>query len=293
MTNPSTVELPSTPRMRDLYLRAFAGSLPVPLLTARSAQLPTTTVRLPGVRIDRANLAAFTTVCGLPLADTLPLTYPYVLANPVTMSLMVSRTFPFALPGLVHLGNVIEQRRPIGVDETLTVAVHVENLRDHRRGKVFDAISEVSAGAEPVWRQTATLLKQQGKARGRRSATAEPQAPAASQETIRVDQRVIDAYAAASGDHNPIHVSRIGARILGFPGTIAHGMWEAAAVLRAVTGVTGESSRYEVTFGKPLLLPGTVELFVDHPDDAGGWHFSLRDARTGATHLTATLAQIA
>ncbi len=37
-------------------------------------------------------------------------------------------------------------------------------------------------------------------------------------------QAQIDAYADASGDHNPIHVNPEAARAVGLPGTIAHGM---------------------------------------------------------------------
>ena len=42
------------------------------------------------------------------------------------------------------------------------------------------------------------------------------------------------AYAEVSGDHNPIHTSRIGARLFGFPRPIAHGMWTQARCLAAL-----------------------------------------------------------
>src|SRR5439155_1044546 len=42
----------------------------------------------------------------------------------------------------------------------------------------------------------------------------------------RVTQAEIDAYAEASGDHNPIHVDADFARAVGLPGTIAHGLLE-------------------------------------------------------------------
>ncbi|WP_051499212.1 MaoC/PaaZ C-terminal domain-containing protein [Nocardia sp. BMG51109] len=287
MTEHSVVELERVPRIRDLYLRALVRMFP--LLRSGAGQIPTTTVRLPELRIDRDNLAAYTEVCGLPSNGAVPLTYPFVSANPLTMQLMVSRTFPFALPGLVHLNNVIEQQRPLEVSETLSVAVYLENLRDHRRGKVFDAVTAVSVGAEPVWKQTATFLKQQGKPPGRKTTEQSAQTPAQPQETIRVTQRTIDDYAATSGDRNPIHVSTIGARLLGFPSTIAHGMWEAAAVLRALGNDVPEAARYEVAFGRPLLLPGTVHLFADRPGDGGDWRLSLRSPKNDAVHLTATL----
>ncbi|MGH7698214.1 MAG: MaoC family dehydratase [Candidatus Dormibacteria bacterium] len=51
------------------------------------------------------------------------------------------------------------------------------------------------------------------------AAAAEP-APA----TQRLTQERIDAYARASGDHNPIHLDPAAARAAGLPSTIAHGL---------------------------------------------------------------------
>jgi acyl dehydratase len=42
-------------------------------------------------------------------------------------------------------------------------------------------------------------------------------------------------YAAASGDHNPIHQDDDVARSVGLPGVIAHGMYTMALAARAVT----------------------------------------------------------
>ena len=49
-----------------------------------------------------------------------------------------------------------------------------------------------------------------------------------------VTQAQIDAYASASGDHNPIHVDPEFARSVGLHGTIAHGMLDMAILGEAV-----------------------------------------------------------
>jgi acyl dehydratase len=73
-----------------------------------------------------------------------------------------------------------------------------------------------------------------------------------------VTQAQIDAYAEASGDHNPIHVDPEFARSVGLPGTIAHGMLDLAILGEAVGRWAGAYERVAelaCRFSKPLL-PG-------------------------------------
>jgi len=96
-------------------------------------------------------------------------------------------------------------------------------------------------------------------------------------------------YAAVSGDVNPIHLHPLAARAFGFPRTIAHGMWTAARALATVYGRLGGIGEltYDVAFGKPLLLPSTVELRTQPVN--GGWNLDVRSASTGSVHLRAAL----
>lgn len=283
------LELRESPNTRDLYLRAALGALPLRLLSDRSDRLPDRRVEIRGVRVDPDNLAAYTKTCGLRFGDTLPITYPFTLTFPAVMKLVVARDFPFTAVGAVHAENVIEQRRPVSVSEPLDILTHTENLREHRKGLLVDAVSEVSVGRELVWRQVTTFLHQQ-----KTSLSGEPkpesppeQVPPPPTRTLRVDQRTIGRYAGVSGDRNPIHVSTLGAKAFGFPRPIAHGMWSAAAVLGAVEGRIPEQVTYRVKFGKPIFLPSTVNLYADRSD--AGWDLSLLNPKKGYPHLTATL----
>lgn len=90
-----------------------------------------------------------------------------------------------------------------------------------------------------------------------------------------VTQEQIDAYAEASGDHNPIHVDEEFARGVGLPGTIAHGLLDLAIATEAVARWAGGYDRVasiECRFSKPLL-PGetvTVTGTVTAVDEAQG-----------------------
>ncbi|MGW4632904.1 fatty acid synthase subunit beta domain-containing protein [Nocardia sp. NPDC004415] len=54
--------------------------------------------------------------------------------------------------------------------------------------------------------------------------------------------RAMHAFAAVSGDHNPIHTSEAAAKLAGLGSPIVHGMWLSAAAQHAVVAVDPESS---------------------------------------------------
>ncbi|SDH98168.1 Acyl dehydratase [Rhodococcus triatomae] len=281
------IELSEAPGTLDVYLGAVRSALPV--VGASGTSVPDTTFALKGLKVDPDNLAAYCKATGLRFGDSLPLTYPFTLVFPVVMKLMVSQGFPFPAIGSVHAENVIEQTRPISVSEPLDLTVHAENLREHRKGLLVDLVSEVRVGRELVWRQVSSFLKQQ-----RTSLSDQPgpepkpeEVPPPALRVARVDQATISRYAAVSGDRNPIHVSSLGAKAFGFPKTIAHGMWSAAAILSTVEGRIPDAVTYSVRFGKPILLPATLNMYADRTPE--GWDLAIRHPKKGYPHLTATL----
>lgn len=284
-----TITLGAPPKNGSLYVKAALGAVPLPLVSARKSTLPDRAVQLDGVRIDPHHLAAYCRATGLRFGDALPLTYPFILTFPVVMKLVVQRDFPFVAVGAVHAENLIERTRNISVSEPLDIHAHIENLREHPKGLLVDAVSEIKVGRGLVWRQVTTFLHQQrtSLSGGPKPEPKPEEVPPPPLRTLRVDQKMINRYAAASGDHNPIHTSALGAKAFGFPRPIAHGMWSAAAVLGAVEGRIPEKVTYGVKFGKPILLPATVNLYADQAD--GGWDLALRHPKKGYPHLTATL----
>jgi acyl dehydratase len=63
-----------------------------------------------------------------------------------------------------------------------------------------------------------------------------------------------------SGDHNPIHLHRLTARLFGFRRAIAHGMWSMARCLAFHEGRLPDAYTVDVRFKAPILLPATVSL---------------------------------
>jgi hypothetical protein len=261
-----------------LYLRAAIGLVPA---GSRPKNLPDTTLERQGAAVELSRLADYNRVCGFRLADTLPATYPHILAFPLAMRLMSGSDFPFPVVGLVHVANRIELVRPIDASEPLDLSVRAADLRPHDRGRQFDVVATASVAGEVVWRGVSTYLKRENKGGGRGGDRAEPPAPSAS---WRVEPRTGTDYARVSGDHNPIHTSRIGARLFGFARPIAHGMWSKARCLAALEGRLPEAYTVDVSFKLPIFMPSTV-AFSASPS----WTFALNEAKSGKPHLTGTV----
>ncbi|MEU7908889.1 MaoC/PaaZ C-terminal domain-containing protein [Actinoplanes sp. NPDC049118] len=238
------------------------------------------------VTVDRGHLARYDRVCGFRLTDTLPATYPHVLAFPLALHLMSAPDFPFPLAGLVHVVNRITVRRPIHAGTPLDLTVHAAGLRPHHRGRQFDIVATAVADGEEAWRGVSTYLRREGE-RERRDRGDRPARPVPSARWT-VPARVGTDYAAASGDHNPIHTSQLGARLFGFPRPIAHGMWSKARCLAALEGRLPAQYSVDVAFGPPIPLPATVGFAATPAGE--GWDFSVLSAGTDRVHLTGSVA---
>jgi 3-hydroxybutyryl-CoA dehydratase len=77
-----------------------------------------------------------------------------------------------------------------------------------------------------------------------------------------LSQRMIDAYAEASGDHNPIHIDEAFAASTAMGGTIAHGMLVLSFLSQMMTAAFGrrwlESGVLDVRFRAPARPGDTV-----------------------------------
>ncbi|MER7455411.1 MaoC/PaaZ C-terminal domain-containing protein [Micromonospora sp. NPDC126480] len=279
------IQLPQVPAAGALYRRALLGALPG-LGGRRPAHPPAVELCVDGVTVDRSHLAAYDRVCGFRLTDRLPATFPHIMGFPLALRLMTTPDFPIPLTGVVHVGNRITVHRPIGADETLDFTTYAENLRPHDRGRQIDVVLIGAVGGEEVWRGVSTYLGRERTPGGgeRRDRGERPPAPAASAHW-RVEPAVGPAYARVSGDHNPIHTSRLGARLFGFRRPIAHGMWSKARCLGALENRLPDAYHVDVAFKLPLPLPSTVSFSSTPAGD-----FALHDSR-GRPHLQGTVTE--
>jgi acyl dehydratase len=263
-----TLTFAAAPGLKRLFVKAavngrFTGS-----------SLPDVSAQRPSVRIDADRLIDYARLCGFPVGNALPVTYPHVLGFPLQVALMSRRDFPFPLVGLVHLGNAITWRRPLSVDDTMDITVHATNLRGHKRGRLVDLVTEVSVSgqpdATPVWRGVSTYLS---RGPGDESAVSAVLPDVTAVRTIaggatwRLDDTAGRRYAGVSGDVNPIHLHALTAKALGFDRAIAHGMYTYARAMASIGPRLPPAGTSTVWFRKPVKLPSTVLLKVSPKAD--------------------------
>ncbi|MQW74948.1 hypothetical protein GHK92_03600 [Nocardioides sp. dk4132] len=237
-----------------------------------------------GVVVERAHVDAYAGVCGFPRKDTVPLPYPHLLGFDLQLAILADRAFPAPAIGTVHIDNSVRAHREMRVGERLDVEVSVGSPLPHRKGVAFAFATTVrDADGEVAWEEVSTYLS-----RGR-SVPGVPAPDAAYPEvgvgslTWPLPGDLGRRYAAVSGDRNPIHLHPLSARALGFPRHIAHGMWTLARCVASLENRIPGAARVDVSFRRPVLLPGTVALGTRRTDD--GWAFALTSPDGTSTHL--------
>lgn len=279
--------LDGPPSTLGVYGRAALSSLPLagrlPFVAGGGGEIPDTDLMLEDVTADPARLAEYCRVCGFTMRDTLPTTYPHILAFPLHMSLLTSSDFPYAAVGLVHVTNRIEQRRPIAVTEALTVSARAGDSKPHPKGTTFTLFTEVRAGDELVWSAESTNLR-----RGKGDESADDPSLSfdpelATEAEWKLPGDLGRRYGGVSGDRNPIHMYGLTAKALGFPRQIAHGMWTKARSVAALDSRLPDAVAIEVAFKRPILLPSKVAFSTGETE--AGVAFGVSSPKSGEPHL--------
>lgn len=286
-----TIELKSVPSTLSFYLRALtarkSGQLP-----AGERELGRAVLR--GRRADTKSLCAYRDMCGFAAGDSLPVTYPFVLAAPLHMELLVSDAFPFRVLGLVHLRNDITQHRAIGSEEVLDIDCILTGSRPAPKGLEFDLHTRIFVGEELVWECVTTMLRRGGDGRSANRAEGQRNAGEFSPDSVtewRIPADTGRRYARVCGDSNPIHLSTLTARLFGFRRAIAHGMWTKARCLAELGRLLPEGSfRVSVSFKLPILLPSDVQF--QHHTAGGRIEFSVKDSEGKKPHLAGTVESL-
>ncbi len=280
-------ELRSPPSTLRLLARAGVGLIPgasrLPVTGGGGGRIPAIELRLSHVAIDRDRLSAYDRLCAFGLSDTLPPTYPHLLAFPLALALITDGAFPLPAIGLVQIANRIVAHRPIAAHERLSLRVWATGVDPHPRGRQFTLHTEARAGDELIWEEESTNLQRRGgPPREPAHRRAEPrELPATA--TWRLKDDLGRRYGALSGDLNPIHMHPLAARLFGFPGAIAHGMWTTARCLAALGPRLPDACAIDVAFKRPIVLPATVTFAQATEGETIA--FAVRDAVRGTPHL--------
>lgn len=256
----TAVTLPTMPALARGYLAALASfARPAPDATTR---LPETELVVERARVGFGRVARYNRACGF-TEGRVPITFPFVFTFPAQLAALTRADSPLRVPGLVHLGIRMDYRRALAGGEVVRVACAVTEQATTARGLEFTLAVTVSDDGGAVAWHADSLILARGAKRARSRGPRPRHAPVAGPvlEAFAVPAHVGREYAQVSGDWNPIHLGRLGARAGGFDRPIAHGMWTLARTLAAV-GADGPG-RVAADFVAPLYLPASLEVRGD------------------------------
>jgi acyl dehydratase len=241
-------------KRRGRVLQAGAGALPAVLHITRH--------RLD--HIDAGQLERYREALGFH-GTHVPLTYYYLLAQRAHLATMLGASFPFRLAGAIHVDNALRAGIEPVPGRPLQLATEVRIAAPAANGAMHAALdTRATQDGALVFACRSTYLVVRGKrAKGSRTAaTGTPVgAPLANWRLAPASGR---AYAALSGDWNPIHLWGWSARLMGMKAPIIHGMHtlgKACAALEAATGrhVVSMSARFQA----PVPLGSKATLAAD------------------------------
>lgn len=252
--------------------------------------LPQAEYSVDAIKIDRKHLASYNKICGYPDSEILPPLYLGILSMPLQLSLMVGEDFPFAILGIVHIRNTVEQFKPVNASDTIALSVRFGEITPHEKGKLFTFINTAKVRGEVVWESVSTYLAR-GKSEGvvpksdKKDARLEPKAGDLNAD-FDLPEDLGRRYALISGDFNFIHIHAVTAKAFGFKRAIAHGMWTKARSVAAL-GELPPAYFLDVQFKLPVFLPNKVHLQAQKVGKKTT--FELTGVKDGKPHLFGTL----
>ena len=239
--------------LRALFKRSAApGAVPP----------PATRYLLP--RPDAAQVARYRAALGFG-GTHVPLTYYYLLAQRAHLATMLGPAFPFRLVGAIHVDNLLRADGQPLAGQPLVLATLVRIAPPLDNGAVHAALdTEATQDGRLVFACHSTYLV----ARGRRSGVSRPPpapesglAPIAGWQLAHGSGR---AYAALSGDWNPIHLWPWSARLMGLQAPIIHGMHTLGRVCAELERAGGRPlAVLDGRFRAPVPLGSAVTLAAD------------------------------
>lgn len=163
---------------------------------------------------------------------------------------------PLMIP---HGEQAFTYHRPIRPGDTLTLTPRLEAVDDKGEGATFtSSLTAIDEAGEPVVDQSAVVFVRGGGSGTRRPKQQRRPPPergaVAAKFTNRVAPDMPARYAAASGDHNPIHTDPAVATAVGLPGVVNHGLGTLSLVAGGIVA--------HVLDGDPTVVGGLRARFT-------------------------------
>ena len=219
------------------------AKLAIPRGKSRSSSLhiPEHGLRLKSIPLDQALLSRYREVCEIEASSGVPVLFPQVLVSALQLALLSDRKFPLSLLGAIHRRNNITQYQKIDPYQSVDLEVKLGSKRVLEKGMEIDVLNTVEQSGVRVWESITTIY-----VRGVFSGAAEPAAESTTdmknlqRESLEpvaqwhLSRHKGKQYARITGDFNPIHISKMAAKLFGFERDLIHGLCVFATALDRV-----------------------------------------------------------
>jgi acyl dehydratase len=264
MSAEKTIEFTEDPKLlplyRNIFLKKRAG-------LKKGESLPALAAHRASATVNPAKLSEYRKACGFDEDGKLPLLYPHVLTSSMHISIIAHDDFPLSPFGAVHLRDHILQHRPINPDEVMDYSCRLCGQRVAKGGLEFDISTLILIGEARVWESISTYM-----VRGKKWGEPGEAAPLAAMPALdnpapeaeahwHVPANMGKRYAKITGDYNPIHVSKVLAKLFGFKRDIIHGFQVAARCLTNLPDLPQAGKvRCDLIFKGPVFLDSDVTM---------------------------------
>jgi hypothetical protein len=242
------------------------------------------------VTIDNTSLKAYKSF--FDWDREIPFSFFYLMAQRAQGALMLDSGFTISIPGLIHVTNKLKQLAPINHKEAFTLKVKVK-VDYKATGSLIPQfrVDFVQNAKTVICCESIYIAKRKGKkTKKARGINEDDSFPINSySENWEIEANLGEKYALASGDKNPIHSSKIFAKIIGFRAPILHGWYSVSRILKKCE--TEFNTSYEVidvAFKAPIFLP-SKQILEWYVSDEKEVIFQVKNQKTNKLVLNGKL----
>jgi len=277
-----TTSFHALPSLMTLYTKALFKRNQKQLTT-----LPALTLKVRDFAINTVQFNQYMESFGFEGDKKIPAPFFYLATQTSQLYLLTQSGFPLSPAGLVHLGVSFEQRDALLSKEWSHspagnyIVMSIVNQRDSKKGLVFDIETEFyGRGKTACLKITNTYLARAIKVK---SEVGLPVICAINHEVnsgepamgsaITLNPHAGKRYARLSGDYNPIHLSRVTAKLFGFKRPIIHGIFLVSKAYGQLHNkLDAVPTKGVFQFKSPFYLPGSVQISIHREGQEGSVH---------------------
>lgn len=209
--------------------------------------------------IDAGQLQRYQAAFGFPTAQV-PISFLYLLAQRAHLATTLDYPVPFRIPGMVHVANRLSRHAHINPALGMSLETRLRLLPPNQHGALYcELATHAYHGEQPLFDCHSTYLVRRGQRKGEHAGAAAPAGTVIGQWSLASNAG--RRYARLSGDWNPIHLSRLAARVMGLPGPIIHGAHTLAMSCAHLERRTKMPlTMIEARFRAPIALGSQLQL---------------------------------